>query len=211
MTAAQRGTAPGRRERVLGVQWITYDRAFVEGERRRVTAVAWIACSALLLALGVLVVVFPSMVFSRWGLRTLGPTIAVVLTTPFLFVRTLADVTRRRSAFRMGASDEGLHVIAMNAFGKVEEVFAPWSEVYSDGARLIAGTAVVLLRQPAREMFDRGAVADAILARIPPGNMVSAARLTLKAARVRPREAGLIAAMILACIAILVAQFLGLI
>jgi len=112
----------------------------------------------------------------------------------------------------MGASDAGLRVVSASGLrGEVGEVLVPWSEVRADGSRLLAGRHVVLLRNPVLgDMFDREAVAQAILARIPQQNTVSPSRLTRQIVRARPRETLIPAAVILVLMALYTAWKLGL-
>jgi len=202
---------PNPANRARGVQWIAYDPAFVERDRRRSARLAWGVLPATFIALALFMWLFASAAFTRWGLVHLGPTLLLLALAPFLLVRGQRDVQRRRSAFRMGASDEGLRVVAAGARGAETENLVPWTEVYTDGMRLLAGTSLVMLRHPAAgDMFDRQALADAILSRIPPANVLGPARFAMQAARARPRESLLVAAAILLCIGLLGARRLGL-
>jgi hypothetical protein len=200
----------GSARRAPGVQWITCDPAFVERERRRLAVAIWIIGALPLLPLILLIWLIPAAFVTAKLLPAIVALVVLSVLPLLAFVHAAREVARRRSAFRMGTSDEGLRVVSMNVFGKVEESFAPWAEVYTDGKRFVAGTAVVLLRQPLYgAMFDARAL-ETVFARIPPGNRVSSARLTAKSLRARPREAAIVAVLLAACLVVILAQYLRL-
>jgi hypothetical protein len=82
---------------------------------------------------------------------------------------------------------------------------ALFTDVFTDGTRIVVGDAVVMLQNARMDCFERGGVERAILARLPPGAFVSQWRLNMIVFRQHPVGWTLLA---IAAVVMIVVEFL---
>jgi hypothetical protein len=107
----------------------------------------------------------------------------------------------RLQSIRVGVSPGGFHYVAPSAPGNAPGKLAeggpvPWTDVYYDGRRILAGGAAMQVRMPTgEEVFEREVFERQILSRIPRANFVSGASLGFRQLRTLPPMAKLMYAV----------------
>ena len=159
-----------------------YSPAYAE---RQLKLAKWagVGVSLVLVAVAGLVTwMFRGVMLTGAGLLRFGPQLALVALAPLVSVLGLRQARQRMRDFRLESSPEGVRVVGRGR--PVEHAIVPWSRVFWDGSRLLVGRTMVVARHPtAGEMFEREPFERAILARIPPANVVSRPRLATQMLR----------------------------
>jgi hypothetical protein len=123
--------------------------------------------------------------FSFTGVRTFLPIAGGMVVATLVLAAAYRGLPRRWEGIRLGATKDRLHY----AF-PVERLWgprrvegeAPWSDVYFDNARLLAGGHLLVLAPPPfGKLFDPQRLRAVIVDRIPPENRVTRGQLTAKA------------------------------
>ena len=171
---------------------------------RQVKLARWagVGVSLVLVALAGLVTwMFRNVMLTSAGLLRFGSQLVLVALVPVASLAGMRQARQRARDFRLESSPEGLRVVGSGR--PVEHAIVPWVRVFWDGSRLLVGKSLVIARHPtAGEMFEREAFERAILARVPPSNVVSRQKLATQRLRAGGPEMIIAFVIVLALLAV---------
>ena len=108
--------------------------------------------------------------------------LAIISALALVAVFAARAAVGRPGSLRLGATAQALHY-DMKVKGIVgfplRRGESPWSQVYFDGTRLLAGPHLVAMTRPLLgQVFDAADLRRVVLAHVPPANVVTRGRLT---------------------------------
>jgi hypothetical protein len=178
------GAVPSAPVGVVREAVFRYDASSMRRTNRWLIVSGVLVAAALIMHIVLVSRQVPALLHSPSGRVALAWVAAAWIAVPILF-SACARITRRlRAGLAIEVTTHGLRIAVPGAAGSTVTFESPWSAVYSDERRLLAGSVVVRIRGLSSAAApDQSAFEHIVQHRIPMANRVSGLGLGVRAAR----------------------------